>query len=190
MDTRPAWYPRAEPKPAPWPLLRVQAFVNTRDLEEGSDLLGEIDGARKWLVDAELLDPESSLKMTDLERAREVRESIRALLAADGGDALSGDLAPLRELADTHGLRLTVGEGGRLGLENVRRGELADGLFDLLLVIRDAQGDGTWSRLKVCGNPACRWAFYDRSRNQQGNWCEMAVCGNRLKNRNLRARRR
>jgi predicted RNA-binding Zn ribbon-like protein len=44
--------------------------------------------------------------------------------------------------------------------------------------------------LKVCANSECQWAFYDRSRNQQGNWCDMAVCGNRLKNRQLRARRR
>jgi len=64
------------------------------------------------------------------------------------------------------------------------------GLFDLLLIIRRAQQDGSWSRLKVCANPDCRWAFYDRSRNQQGNWCNMALCGNRLKNRQLRARRR
>ena len=41
----------------------------------------------------------------------------------------------------------------------------------------------------MCGNSECRWAFYDRSRNQQGLWCEMAVCGNRLKNRAFRARK-
>ena len=68
------------------------------------------------------------------------------------------------------------------------RGDLLPGLFGLLLVIRQAQQDGTWWRLKVCGNPDCEWAFYDRSRNQQGNWCDMAVCGNRIKNRQLRAR--
>ncbi len=41
---------------------------------------------------------------------------------------------------------------------------LADGLAGLLLTIRDAQADDTWDRLKLCGNPDCRWAFYDPPR--------------------------
>jgi predicted RNA-binding Zn ribbon-like protein len=60
----------------------------------------------------------------------------------------------------------------------------------LLISIRDAQADGTWSRLRVCRNPDCRWAFFDRSRNRQGTWCTMAACGNRDKNRRFRARQR
>jgi predicted RNA-binding Zn ribbon-like protein len=68
-------------------------------------------------------------------------------------------------------------------------GHLAEGLTCLLLIIRDAQRDGTWSRLKVCGNPDCQWAFYDRSHSRRGAWCDMASCGNLIKNRNLRARR-
>jgi predicted RNA-binding Zn ribbon-like protein len=55
-------------------------------------------------------------------------------------------------------------------------------------VIRDAQRAGTWRRLKACGNPDCRWAFYDRSHSQAGAWCDMATCGNRIKNRKLRQR--
>ncbi len=49
---------------------------------------------------------------------------------------------------------------------------------------------GTWSRLKVCRNDACRWAYYDASRNHSGIWCSMAICGNRAKGRALRVRRR
>ena len=59
----------------------------------------------------------------------------------------------------------------------------------LLLIIRDAQRDGSWGRLKACRNPDCRWAYYDRSHAGRGAWCDMAVCGNRMKNRNLRSRR-
>jgi len=47
---------------------------------------------------------------------------------------------------------------------------------------------GTWPRLKACGNPDCRWAFYDRSHSRPGAWCDMATCGNRIKNRRLRQR--
>lgn len=191
MPSLPAWYPGTEAKPAPMPLLLVQAFVNTRDLETGSDLLCDADAAGSWLVDAGLLGRDSPVTPADLGQARTVRESIRALLEANGGAAHSGEsLGPLRALADTHAPQLRVGDGGGLALVNPRQDDLGDGLFDLLLIIRRAQEDGTWGRLKACGNPDCCWAFYDRSRNQQGNWCNMAVCGNRLKNRHLRARRR
>lgn len=187
MSGLPAWYPGDERKPAPMPLLRVQGFVNTRDLEEASDRLADAPSARDWLIDAGLLDREARLDESDLELAREVREALRSLLDADG---TLGDLKPLRELAAERRARLTVAADGAVGLENAGHGQLRDGLFELLLIIHGAQEDGSWSRLKVCANPECRWAFFDRSRNQQGSWCSMASCGNRLKNRELRARRR
>jgi predicted RNA-binding Zn ribbon-like protein len=49
--------------------------------------------------------------------------------------------------------------------------------------------DGTWVRMKSCARPACRWAFYDASRNRSGVWCSMATCGNREKGAKYRARR-
>jgi predicted RNA-binding Zn ribbon-like protein len=50
--------------------------------------------------------------------------------------------------------------------------------------------DGSWERIKACGNPDCRWAFYDNSKNHSGRWCEMASCGNRMKARAFRERAR
>jgi predicted RNA-binding Zn ribbon-like protein len=185
----PSWYPGTEAKPAPLPLLRVQGFVNTRDLEDATDLLDVPATAGRWLIDAGLLDRASDLNASDLERAREVREAIRALIEA-GGAGGDGRLEPLRQLAAGHRAQLTLSEDGTIGLANSQRSDLDDGLFDLLLIIHRAQQDGTWSRLKICANDECQWAFFDRSKNHQGNWCNMAVCGNRLKNRELRARRR
>ena len=92
----------------------------------------------------------------------------------------------------------TLAQGCRLqpvvladgGIELRPDGETGtSGLATLLLIIRDAQRDGTWQRLKACRNPDCRWAYYDRSHAGRGAWCDMAVCGNRIKNRNLRSRR-
>ena len=192
MGDLPSWYPDDdEAKPAPMPLLRIQAFLNTSDFGEGADLLADPDAARRWLVDAGLLDPKAPLGASDLELARDVREAIRGVLVtgrADGGDG--PDLTSLRRLTEANLARMTVGADGMLGLESAEDGSLGCGLFDLLLIARQAQQNGTWTRLKVCANSECQWAFYDRSRNQQGNWCDMAVCGNRLKNRQLRARRR
>jgi predicted RNA-binding Zn ribbon-like protein len=181
-----------EKKPAPMPLLVVQGFVNTLDLEEGTDVMADADAAREWLIDAGLLDQAASASPSELGRAREVRESLRWLLARDDGspEVREERLAPLRRLTETHRARLTLDDGGVIGLENARLEDLDDGLFELLLIVRRAQEHGSWARLKVCTNPDCQWAFFDRSRNQQGSWCDMALCGNRLKNRELRARRR
>jgi predicted RNA-binding Zn ribbon-like protein len=185
----PSWYPGSEPKPAPMPLLLVQGFVNTRDLEDGTDLLDVPATAREWLTDSGLLDVAAELSDSEVEHARAVREAIRDLIEPEGA-AGEDRLGPLRQLAASHRAQLTLVDGGAIALENSRQGGLDDGLFELLLIIHRAQQDGTWSRLKICANDECQWAFFDRSRNQQGNWCDMAVCGNRLKNRELRARRR
>jgi predicted RNA-binding Zn ribbon-like protein len=188
----PSWYPFAEEgKPAPIPLLLVQAFLNTRCFEGDSDLLSGPETAQPWLVDTQLLPRSATLTAAELEVALSMRESIRRMLSFPRGEAHGAlALGPLRELAHAHSACLTVDDTGRLGLDNPRHKDLGDGMFDLLLIVRDAQENGSWSRLKVCGNSECRWVFYDRSRNRQGHWCEMAVCGNRLKNRAFRARRR
>jgi len=194
--TLPSWASHVEDKLAPMPLLRVQAFVDTLDRDLGTDVFGHADEARAWLADAGLRVPDPDGPEPDfgddLRLAREVRESIRALIGRDaGGEPLSGDdLAPLEKVLGQAQPRLDVGADGQVGLgPTFPAARLADGLLGLLLIIRDAQGDGTWDRLKLCGNPDCRWAFYDRSHSRRGAWCDMATCGNRLKNRNLRARR-
>ncbi len=188
VATLPSWYPWAETetKPAPMPLLRIQAFVNTVDAEKGIDLLDDQPAARAWFTEAGMLSPGAELTATELEQAKEVRECLRELLTGSNGS----DVSALRELAGSRSARLTIEADGRVALENPGRSGIVDGLFELLLIMRRAQEDGTWSRLRICANDECRWAFYDRSRNQQGSWCDMATCGNRLKNRELRARKR
>ena len=53
-----------------------------------------------------------------------------------------------------------------------------------------AQRDGRWDRLKVCRNPLCPCAFYDRSRNNSRVWHDVRTCGNVANLRASRARRR
>jgi predicted RNA-binding Zn ribbon-like protein len=182
MTELPSWYPwpETEVKPAQMPLLLVQGFINTLDVEKGEDLLN-----RDWLVAAGLLDASAAATFTELELAQAMRESLRGLL--ESGD---DDLAPLREVAAARAATLLVGQGGALTLASPGRRHVVDALFELLLIARSAQEDGTWSRLQICANDDCRWAFYDRSKNRQGHWCTMSRCGNRLNNRELRARRR
>ena len=188
--TQPAWVLH-EDKPAPQPLLVVQSFVNTLDLDNRTDLLAGADSANEWLRRSGLLGPERTAGAGELRAARAFREGIRALLAHNGrGPApAAADLGPLEAVARASQPRLAIGPAGQVQLGPGPGGRLADGLLSLLLIVRDAQRDGTWPRLKICGNPDCLWAFYDRSHSRRGAWCDMASCGNLIKNRNLRARR-
>jgi predicted RNA-binding Zn ribbon-like protein len=190
--TLPSWASHLQHRLAPPPLLLVQAFVNTLDLDLHTDVLARADEARAWLADAGLRDIGQPELAADLELARAVRESLRAMIGRNTGGPPFGE-AELRTLrqATTHAApRVEVTASGQVRLETGDgQGRLADGLTRLLLTIRDAQADGSWDRMKLCGNPDCRWAFYDRSHSRQGAWCDMASCGNKLKNRSLRARR-
>jgi predicted RNA-binding Zn ribbon-like protein len=189
--TLPDWVPSGQVKPAPQPLLLVQAFVNTKDLDLGTDVLAEPGPASDWLHLAALLGAGAAAGPADLRTARAAREGIRSLLArnADGGDVAAGDLSALTEIARTARPGLAIGPGGQVRLDPGPSDRLGNGLTRLLLIMRDAQRDGTWRRLKICANAGCQWAFYDRSHSRAGTWCDMASCGNLIKNRNLRARR-
>ena len=190
--TAPSWVPDQEIKPAPMPLLLVQSFVNTWDGDNRSDLLLDPVAARDWLTGAGLWSAERAPDPAELHLARGVREGVRAMLVANGGGPrpAPGDLQPLQAAAQASRPTLQVGPGGRVMLGPEPADRPGAGLLTLLLVIRDAQRDGTWPRLKACGNPDCRWAFYDRSHSRAGAWCDMATCGNRIKNRRLRQRQR
>jgi predicted RNA-binding Zn ribbon-like protein len=190
--TMPSWVPGQETKPAPMPLLLVQSFVNTWDGDHGSDLLLDPAAARDWLTDAGLWSAERVPDPAELHLARGVREGIRAILVANSGGPQPGpgDLHPLQAAAQASRPLLQVGPDGQVGLGAEAAGGPGAALLTLLLTIRDAQRDGTWQRLKACGNPDCLWAFYDRSHSRAGAWCDMATCGNRIKNRRLRQRQK
>jgi predicted RNA-binding Zn ribbon-like protein len=187
----PTWPADHESKPAPAPLSRIQALVNTVERPDGRDRLANPFDARPWLIDNDLLDADAELSDRDLGFVRDVREALRALLVGNGGGPppTAADLAPLRRVAADGLARAEFGDHGEV-LLSATGGSVAERLIGLLLIMRDAQRDGSWSRLKACGNDECRWAFYDRSRNHGGTWCEMSSCGNKLKNREFRARRR
>ena len=180
-----------EDKPAPEPLLVVQSFVNTRDLEYKTDLLADAGTASAWLREAGLLGPEGTADAEELRAAREFREGIRALLTRNGRGpaAVASELGRVQAVARASQPRLTIDPSGQVLLGPGPGGRLADGLTRLLIIIRDAQRDGTWPRLKTCANPDCLYAFYDRSHSRGGAWCDMAACGNLINNRNLRSRR-
>jgi predicted RNA-binding Zn ribbon-like protein len=201
-STTTTWSGDQEAKPAPEPLRRVQALVNTLDRETGQDRLAARADAIAWLRDNELLASregdaddaaldEPKLDDADLALIVGVREALRAMIVHNCGGPTpsSAVIAPLRDVARDGAFRAALDDSGEVRLAAVGD-TVRDRLGALLLVVSEAQRDGTWSHLKACANDDCLWAFYDRSRNHGGTWCDMATCGNKLKNRDFRARRR
>lgn len=177
----------AEPR-APAELEHVRAFVNTLDMEGGTDEIGTPTALRAWLRDRRLAAATTATEV-DVERAQRLREALRALLRANHGYTL--DPSALRTLnALASGLPLALAfEDGAAQLKPTVKG-IDGGLASLLAAVFRAQADGTWKRMKACGSDTCQWAFYDHSKNLSRAWCSMAVCGNRTKVRAYQRRQR
>jgi predicted RNA-binding Zn ribbon-like protein len=175
--------------PAPGELELVRRFVNSFDVDEGTEDLHDPGALRDWLAERDLLAPGARVTAADLRQAIELREALRALLMANAGLELDpGAAGALDAVAERARLSVGFDEHGHARLQP-RAGGVAGALGRLLAIVAAAQDDGTWPRLKVCLADDCQWAFYDRSRNRSAVWCDMGVCGNRHKVRSYRERR-
>ncbi|MDQ7906572.1 CGNR zinc finger domain-containing protein [Phytohabitans sp. ZYX-F-186] len=176
----------------PEQLVLVEAFANTLDVEEGTDELTTTERFQRWLS---AQGREGPVAPADLDLAWQLRAALRLELSAhdteapadDAVEAPAGDpRAELDRLAAGLPLRARFTEGG-MGLVPT-----ADGVPGLLAEIVAAmvlaERDGIWSRLKICREGTCQWAYYDRSKNSSKCWCG-ASCGNRNKTRAYRQRR-
>jgi predicted RNA-binding Zn ribbon-like protein len=162
-------------------------FVNTRDLEEGTDAIAEPELLADWIAErtGDYLPPPDEEGHA---RALALRESLRALLRINNGvDAAEEELAPLREAAERSRYRTTISADGQLDLAPARS-DLSGFEARLLLALERIQSQGAWPRLKACTDDGCQWAFFDATRNRSRTWCSMEECGNRQKTRRYRAR--
>jgi predicted RNA-binding Zn ribbon-like protein len=141
------------------------------------DHLADPADARAYIVDHDIEAPASLPDRRTLEALAAIREIVRAL--ARDRDA-AGRPASTPTNADVEAVlrdRLfTLAPDG--SLRPARHGwpGFVAGLLPPLLELRADP-----SRLRVCGNPRCRFAFIDRSRNVSRVWCDPHVCGNRVR---------
>ena len=165
------------------------AFVNTADLEEGTEKLADPERLQAWVEEQTgeyLPAPDEEA----LARVLELRESLRALLRTNNdGEADQSELGPLREAAERSRYRTTLAPDGTLALAPARA-DLSGFEARLLLAIERIQCQGAWPRLKACTDDGCQWAFFDTTRNRSRTWCSMEECGNKEKTRRYRQRRR
>jgi predicted RNA-binding Zn ribbon-like protein len=177
------------PQEAPGDLEVVRAFVNTIDVEAGTEGLATPSALTEWLREQDLIDSGAQASENDLARAVEVRAALRAALLGHAGGPVDEDaLEVLTRTARAAGVGLRFASLDEAELHASGPG-VVGGLGRILVIAAHAMAEGTWERLKVCLNDECGWAFYDHARNKSAKWCSMAVCGNRMKVRAFRARR-
>lgn len=175
-------------KPAPDELIYVQGFVNTLDVETGSDALAEPSGVAAWFSAHGSLPVGTRVSDVDRTRVVAVRDALRSLVREPEGARLStSDRETLNEVSARSPLALKLSGAGEAVLE-APGSDLDSQLAELLVIVHRSQLTGTWDRLKICAADSCQWAFYDSSRNRSGTWCSMEVCGNREKVRAHRAK--
>jgi predicted RNA-binding Zn ribbon-like protein len=170
----------------------VRAFVNTVHYEHGvvDEHLKAPEDLASFLSDAGLADKPVTARPADLRRALEVREALREVIGANNGQPLSADAVEiLNRAAARSRVVAAFDDHASWRIEPASEG-VDQALGRMLATVFRSMSDGTWSRMKACGNPDCRWAFYDATKNRSGRWCEMASCGNRMKARAFRERAR
>jgi predicted RNA-binding Zn ribbon-like protein len=146
----------------------VVDFLNTFDVDEGTDVLDHDAAWLSWLAEHDLASPDVQPRRHRA-KARVLRDDLR--LVAERKDCVVRQF-PLTLTVDGYQPRL----GGNDSLEEVLGAVARLGVL------------GELERVKICPADDCLWAFYDTSRNGSRQWCSMAVCGNRAKARAHRAR--
>jgi predicted RNA-binding Zn ribbon-like protein len=173
---------------APGDLELVRDFVNTRDLEKGTDRIDAPGGLASWLAEKGLARTGYVPTDEDVARARTFREALRSMLLANAGlPPEAGGVETFEATARGARLEVRTGDTGTFALLPVGDG-LDRAIGRLVAIAFAAQEGGSWERLKACAG--CRWALYDRTKNRSATWCSAAKCGARARSRRYRARRR
>ncbi|MEO3829638.1 CGNR zinc finger domain-containing protein [Actinomadura sp. B10D3] len=162
-------------------------FLNTVDVEEGTDLLGDGPAAlADWLVEKGLCRSRPPLTAVDVTAAKDLRSGLRALALANTGEPVATDdvEAAQKVLATLpFEMRLPVGTETGPALTTTSGDGLAGALGQIAAAYHAAAIRGDWSRVRRCPASDCAWVFWDSSKNASRRWCSMRVCGNRAKTR-------
>ncbi|WP_433463332.1 CGNR zinc finger domain-containing protein [Spirillospora sp. CA-128828] len=186
----------AEPVPdnlatgtAPMPLRVIEEFINTR--RRDSDEIATPQQLATWLHTRGLIPADTVVNAEQRDHGERIREGLRALIAGNNAEPVSSPRpdglnpaarAELADLTRDFPLMLDV-TASPPRLVARTRAPVEAALARLLAVVAEAVAEGTWTRLKACREPSCRWAYYDHSRNRRRTWCSMDICGNRAKAR-------
>ena len=179
-----SWPPGRE---APAGLEVLRRFLNTENPESGADLLATATELRKWFR----TEGHERCRVTadEFVAVCELRKSLRAMAVANA-DAIADESAmrALTRLGATRPMRLSFGGSTALAVMQPSGSGVDAFIASMLGTVFVAMADGTWGRLKACGNSHCRWVVYDRTKNRSVAWCAEEACGSRSRARAYRAR--
>jgi predicted RNA-binding Zn ribbon-like protein len=175
---------------APGELETVRLFVNTLHDHLSTDEIATPEALHAWLADHRLTDSKVAVGPADLRRAVAVREALRRLMLSNNGEPLDEEaVRTVNAAAARARVAPSLDDHASWSLQAAGSGVDA-ALGELLALVFESMSEGSWERLKACGDPGCAYAFYDHSKNRSGRWCDMASCGNRMKARAFRERER
>jgi predicted RNA-binding Zn ribbon-like protein len=168
----------------------VMEFVNTVHFDLGlvEEHLDSPAALSAFLAEHGL--GEVDAKPADLRRATELREALRSVMQANNGAPLDPAAIDVLNRAAARAKVVAAFDNNAAWRIEPAAGGVDRAFGQMLAAVFRAMSEGSWERVKACGNPDCRWAFYDGSKNHSGRWCDMASCGNRMKARAFRERAR
>ena len=171
----------------PVELAPVRDFLNTLDVEDGTDALPHPQALHDWLVEQGLLQPATRVSKAEFEQSLALRAALRSLVSAHPDQRPSAEVEAATLAARGYPLRVEFDEDGTPAL-TADNDTVAGAMARLLAGLPLAVAGSTWQRLKLCAADSCEWAYYDTSKNRSRRWCSMDVCGNREKTRTFRQR--
>ncbi|MFJ4774412.1 CGNR zinc finger domain-containing protein [Streptomyces uncialis] len=169
----------------------VEAFVNTVDVELGTDDLAVPDQLPAWLAERGLLPSGTPVTTEEHQLALRLRDGIRENLGVHTGDTPDpGLLRDADEVLRRLPLVATLRPGSRATLEPAPGlTPVRHALAALAVAWTELTVTGEAARLKRCAEHTCAWVFWDSSKNRSRRWCSMRVCGNRTKARRYATKR-
>lgn len=162
------------PKVLPEYLEPVLAFVNSMDVEEGTDQLTDAAALTTWLGSSAKASP------AEFRLALELRTTLRGLALANHAPADPVDTGCFT--------RLPFVATTEASFAPVADKPVLRALTELAIGYARARATGEWQRLRICPGDNCYWGFWDSSPRGARRWCSMRVCGNRAKARTYASR--
>jgi predicted RNA-binding Zn ribbon-like protein len=161
----------------------VVRFLNSRAHSVLPDRLGDGPAAAGILRH---LDPAAGPPASRrVDRLKAVRSRLLDVVRADGRDALAAAWAEFTAATADVRFGYDFSSPGAALTRLVAGDPVVGGL-----VVRVAElvAAGTWSRVRVCANPACSGVFYDVTRSRTQRWHSYELCGNKANVAAYRAR--
>ena len=176
--------------PAPGRLELVRNFLNTRNIEQGTDAIATPAELLTWLRENDLVERKGKLSLaaSDVEYVRGIREDVRALTQRNNGADSACLTAGLEAASERSRYALQLDPATNTCLLRPTTGGVDGALGQILAAVAFAMLDRSWARLKSCADESCLWTYFDHSKNGCSRWCSAETCGNRSKVKRYRER--